>query len=93
MLESYIKRHNPIWPELETALRAHGVRNYTIFHRPGTHELFGYFEITDEALFGQLADQAVCQQWWLYMTEVLICDGPASKKGKEEHLNEIFHLA
>lgn len=92
MLETYIKRHNPIWPEMELALRTHGVSNYTIFHRPGTDELFGYFEIADETRFSQLADQEVCQQWWLEMAELLECERPDSKKGREELLEEIFHL-
>ena len=27
----YIKRHNPIWEELELVLKDHGVQNYSIF--------------------------------------------------------------
>jgi L-rhamnose mutarotase len=92
MLETYIKRHNPIWPQLATTLKAHGVHNYSIFHRPASNELFGYLEITDEALFARLAEQPVCQAWWLYMTEVLECESPVSQKGKEEQLVKIFHL-
>jgi L-rhamnose mutarotase len=25
----YMRRHNPIWPELEATLKAHGMRNYS----------------------------------------------------------------
>ena len=28
MEEEYEKRHSPIWPELEAALKEHGVLNY-----------------------------------------------------------------
>ena len=47
--EEYEKRHNPIWPELEDALKQHGVRSYSIFLLPETTQLFAYAEIEDEA--------------------------------------------
>lgn len=92
MLEMYIQRHNPIWPQLRDVLVAHGIQNYSIFHRPGTHQLFGYFEVVDESLFAQLAHHPVCKDWWLHMAEVLVCESADSVKGKEELLVEVFHL-
>ena len=38
--EEYERRHNPIWPELEALLRAHGVTNYHIFLHAETRQLF-----------------------------------------------------
>ena len=32
--EEYTRRHNPIWPELESTLLAHGVRSYSIYLDP-----------------------------------------------------------
>ena len=93
MAAEYQSRHNPIWPELEQALKRHGVSNYSIFLREDTNELFGYLEIADEAKFQQIADTEVCQRWWRYMTEVLVCETAGSQKGKEEMLREVFHLA
>ena len=29
--EEYERRHNPIWPELEETIRAHGVTSYSIY--------------------------------------------------------------
>ncbi|HAM72338.1 MAG TPA: L-rhamnose mutarotase, partial [Verrucomicrobiales bacterium] len=46
--EEYERRHNPIWPELERLLHAHGVRNYSIFLDEGSNELFAYAEIESE---------------------------------------------
>jgi L-rhamnose mutarotase len=40
----YMRRHNPIWPELEATLEAHGVRNYSIFLLEKTNQLFAYAE-------------------------------------------------
>ena len=92
MAAEYQRRHNPIWPELEQALKQHGVSNYSIFLREQTNELFGYLEVEDETKFRKIAETAVCQRWWRYMTEVLVCESGDSRKGKEEGLREVFHL-
>ena len=46
--EEYEKRHNPIWPELEAALKEGGAHNYSIFLDKETSQLFGYVEIEDD---------------------------------------------
>ncbi|MFO1514176.1 MAG: L-rhamnose mutarotase [Verrucomicrobiota bacterium] len=92
MAAEYESRHNPIWPELRQALKHHGVRNYSIFLREATNELFGYLEVADEAEFEQIAKTRVCQRWWCFMTEVLVCETTESPKAKEEMLREVFHL-
>ncbi len=92
MAAEYQARHNPIWPEIEQALKQHGFSNYSIFLREDTNELFGYFEVADEALSQQIADTEVCRRWWRYMTEVLVCETADSPKGKEVTLREVFHL-
>jgi L-rhamnose mutarotase len=92
MAAEYQRRHNPIWPELEEALKRHGVGNYSIFLREDTGELFGYLEVADEARFQQIAETDVCRRWWRYMTEVLISESDDSPKAREEMLNEVFHL-
>jgi len=92
MASEYERRHNPIWPELEQALKLHGVSNYSIFLRESTGELFGYLEVEDEARFARLADAEVCQRWWRHMKEILVCDQPDSPKAKEEMLRQVFRL-
>ena len=63
MEEGYEKRHSPIWPELESALREHGVQSYSIFLHPETRQLFGYAEIEDEERWSAIADTSVCKKW------------------------------
>jgi L-rhamnose mutarotase len=92
MAVEYQRRHNPIWPELEQALKQHGVSNYSIFLREDTGELFGYLEVEDEARFQKIAETEVCRRWWRYMTEVLVSESADSPKAKEEMLKEVFHL-
>lgn len=89
----YERRHNPIWPELEKALKDYGASNYSIFVHEATGQLFGYVEIDNEERFSHIAETEVCQRWWRYMTEVLVCDSADSKIGHEEPLREVFHLA
>ena len=87
----YRRRHSPIWPELETVLKAHRVRNYSIFIHPETRQLFGYAEIEDEAQWAAIAQTETCRNWWAYMREMMPCnpdDSPVSVG-----LDEVFHLA
>ncbi|OGD21449.1 MAG: L-rhamnose mutarotase [Candidatus Aminicenantes bacterium RBG_16_63_16] len=88
----YERRHNPIWPELEKALKEHGARNYSIYLHAATGQLFGYVEIDDAERFEKIGETEVCRRWWRYMAEVLVCESADSPKGKEEPLRELFHL-
>lgn len=45
------KRHDELWPEMRTALREHGVIDYSIYLDPSTSLLFGYLVIEDEKLW------------------------------------------
>lgn len=88
--QEYEKRHSPIWPELETVLREHGVRSYSIFLHPDTLHLFAFVEITDEARWNALPANAICQKWWKYMAPIM--------PSQEDHrpvslpLKEVFRL-
>ena len=86
----YERRHNPIWPELEEALRAHGVRSYSIFLHPETLQLFGYAEIESEAQWLAIAKTEVCQRWWRYMRELMPTHDDASPVSSD--LREVFHI-
>jgi L-rhamnose mutarotase len=92
MAEEYERRHNPIWPELQETLKAHGVHNYSIFLREATGELFGYLEIEDESRFQVIGQTDICRRWWRVMTEVLVSESADSPKANEETLREVFHL-
>lgn len=92
MAAEYEKRHNPIWPALQEALHEHGVRNYSIYLHEPTDMLFGYMEIENEEKFRTIGASDVCQRWWVYMKEVLVCDSDDSPKAKEDMLREVFHL-
>jgi len=87
----YLRRHNPIWPELEAVLVAHGVHNYSIFLHAETHQLFGYAEVESEERWSAIGQTPECRRWWNYMRDVMATnpdDSPASIP-----LAEVFHLA
>jgi L-rhamnose mutarotase len=88
--EEYKRRHNPIWPELEAALKDHGVSNYSIFLNPESHQLFGYAEIQSEEQWNAIATTAICQQWWDSMKELMPSNSDNSPVSTS--LTEVFHI-
>jgi L-rhamnose mutarotase len=86
----YKRRHNPIWPELEQTLKAHGVHHYSIFLHPATSQLFAYVEIESEERWEAIADTDVCQRWWSYMKDIMPSNPDNSPVSQE--LTGAFYL-
>jgi L-rhamnose mutarotase len=86
----YRRRHAAVWPEMLAALRAAGVRDYSIFIH-GT-QLFAYLEVEDFAAFrASMAATDVNDRWQAEMAAVIdpLTD-PAT--GFHQRLEEVFHL-
>jgi L-rhamnose mutarotase len=88
--EEYRRRHNPIWPELESVLKAHGVFTYSIFLHPETHQLFAYVECDDEEKWRAVAETEICRKWWEYMKEIMPSNPDNSPVASD--LQEVFHI-
>jgi len=86
----YARRHQPIWAELEAVLRAHGVREYSIFLDPDTRDLFGYVDVDDEARWQAIAHTDVCRRWWASMRDLMPSHADDSPVSRE--LTEVFRL-
>ena len=87
-IDAYVEAHRQVWPEMRAALRAAGIRNYTIF-RDGTR-VFGYFEADDlDAAARALAAQEVNRRWQDAMAALLDERVP---DGGPAPLEEIFRL-
>jgi L-rhamnose mutarotase len=84
------KRHSPIWPELASTLKEQGVLSYSIFLNPGTHQLFAYVELKDEACWDALSQTPVCLRWWAYMKDIMIVNPDNSPALTT--LKEVFHF-
>ena len=88
--EEYVRRHNPIWADLEAVLKDHGVCNFSIFLDVESSCLFGYAEIESEGLWQTLANTGECKRWWAFMKDVMPSNADNSPVSKS--LNEVFHL-
>jgi L-rhamnose mutarotase len=89
--QEYERRHNPIWPELEAVLRAHGVLTYSIYLDPDTRDLFGYVEVEDEGRWDAIAATAECRGWWASMRELM--PSHPDNRPVSHDLREVFHIA
>ena len=94
-LAEYTRYHVRIWPEIQSAIAAAGIRNYSIFHFHG--ELFGYYEYVGpeaeyEARMRALADAPRMREWWDIM-EAMQIPHPRRKPGTWwAEMDEVFHV-
>jgi L-rhamnose mutarotase len=86
----YASRHQPIWPDLEATLRAHGVTTYSIFLDPASRDLFAYVEFDSEERWAAVASTEVCRRWWRHMRELMPSNPDDSPVSVE--LTEVFHI-
>jgi len=93
--EEYLRLHAAVWPEVEAALSAHHVTNYTIFILENT--LFGYYEYVGEDHEADMAlvDSDPVTQDWLLRTGP--CQTAFGREGRPSDgwraLDEVWHLA
>ena len=86
----YERRHRPIWEELESTLKDHGVLTYSIFLEPDSNQLFAYAEIESEERWAEIADTDVCKRWWAHMKDVMPANADSSPVSTD--LKEVFHI-
>lgn len=88
--DEYVRRHQPIWPELEQELLSRGVSTYSIFLDQGSSQLFAYVEFADEEQWREVATTEVCQRWWSHMAPLMPSHPDNSPVALE--LTEVFHI-
>jgi L-rhamnose mutarotase len=86
----YVRRHQPIWAELEAALLDHGVRTYSIYLDEQTGDLFAYVEVEDEARWAAIGATPICRRWWASMRDLMPSNADDSPVTRG--LDEVFHL-
>ena len=86
----YERRHNPIWPELEAALKTHGVERYFIFLDETTADLFAYAEIESDEQWQAIAHTEVCRRWWQSMKALMPSNPDGSPESRE--MRQVFEL-
>jgi L-rhamnose mutarotase len=90
-LVEYVERHRAVWPEMLTALRDTGWRNYSLFLRDDGL-LIGYVETADlAAAQAAMAATAVNARWQAEMAPFFV-----DLQGHPDEgfllLTEVFHL-
>ena len=91
LLDEYIERHSPVWPEMLAEIEAAGRRNYSLFLGEGGR-LIGYYETDDDAAAQEyLAQSEVAARWEAEMGRFFVAlDGRPDQAATP--LTEIFHL-
>jgi len=86
----YERRHNPIWPELQSVFETHGVHNYSIFLDKNSDKLFAYVEIESEDVWQRIPKTEACRRWWAYVKNLMVTNADHSPVSLD--LEEVFHL-
>lgn len=91
LLDEYLARHSPVWPEMLAEISAAGRRNYSLFLGEGGM-LIGYYETDDDAAAqAYLATSEVAARWEAEMGRFFTgLDGRPDQAATP--LTEVFHL-
>lgn len=91
LLDEYLERHSPVWPEMLAEIAAAGRRNYSLFLGEGGR-LIGYYETDDDAAAqAYLAASAIAARWESEMGRFF--DGLGGRPDQAATpLSEVFHL-
>jgi L-rhamnose mutarotase len=88
--EEYQKRHDQIWPEMQTLLKGNGIQDYSIFLDKATNSLFGVLKVADPKVLDNLPMQPVMQKWWKYMADIMETNDDYSPVSIP--LKEVFYM-
>lgn len=91
----YLEAHQTVWPDMLTALRDAGWRNYSLFVRPEDGLVVGYLETDDfDAATSAMEQTAVNSRWQSTMAQYFRGpDGSGDRPDQVMHrLAEYFHL-
>ncbi len=91
LIDEYVRRHSPVWPEMLAEIAASGRRNYSLFLGEGGR-LIGYYETDDDAAAqAYLAASPVAARWEAEMGRFFVGLGGRPDQAATP-LTEIFHL-
>ena len=91
-LDEYKERHRAVWPEMQSALRETGWRNYSLFLREDGL-LVGYLETPDfERARAEMAKRQVNERWQREMAPFFLNAGSSTPDRAIVPLDEVFHL-
>jgi L-rhamnose mutarotase len=86
----YKKRHDEIWPELQTLLSDTGIQDYSIFLDEETLILFAVQKISADFDLDYLPNHPIVKKWWVYMADIMETNPDNSPVSMS--LKEVFHM-
>jgi L-rhamnose mutarotase len=86
----YKKRHDEIWPELESLLSETGILDYSIFLDEETLILFAVQKISEDFDMDFLPNHPIVKKWWAYMGDIMETNPDNSPIASP--LKEVFHM-
>lgn len=86
----YKRRHDALWPELQSLLKYAGIKDYSIFLDEETNNLIGYLTIDDTKKLDELPNEPVMKKWWAYMNDIMQTNEDSSPINIP--LKEVFYL-
>jgi len=86
----YRRRHDEIWPELTTLLKASGIHDYSIYLDEEHHVLFAVLRREAGHTMNELPQHPVMQRWWAHMADIMRSHADGSPV--VEPLPCMFHL-
>ena len=89
-LAEYKRRHDELWPELQSLLKQTGIKDYSIFLDESTNSLFGVLQIEDSKKLDDLPHHPVMKKWWAYMKDIMETNPDNSPISVP--LQEVFYL-
>ncbi len=91
LLDEYVARHTPVWPEMLAEIAASGRSDYSLFLADGGR-LVGYYETDDDqAAQAYLAASEIASRWEAEMARFFTgLDGRPDQAATT--LTEVFHL-
>jgi L-rhamnose mutarotase len=86
----YRRRHDVIWPELTDAIRAAGIREYTLFRRGNEVFAFAECERDGKAAFRRLARTAIDAEWSRWLSDLIELE--TDEQGELRYAEEVWRL-
>lgn len=91
LVDEYLARHAPVWPEMLAEIAAAGRRNYSLFLGENG-VLIGYYETDDDAAAqAYLAASEIAARWEVAMGRFFV-DLEGRPDQAATPLSEVFHL-
>lgn len=86
----YRRRHDDIWPELVTLLKASGIADYSIYLHEQTNSLFAILHRSADHKMAALPLEPVMQRWWAHMADIM--QTGENNEPRVEPLERLFYM-